>query len=128
MFTANQLVAHLVGDYLLQSDWMASNKHRRMDAALVHVIFYTLPFVFITQQPVALGLIALTHLIVDRYGLARYVVWLKNRPWPGSRPWSECRKTGFPPDMPVWSASWLVVIVDNVIHILCNGVIIYFLG
>ena len=50
MFTANQIVAHLVGDYLLQSDWMAREKHRRLDAAVLHVVFYTLPFVFITQE------------------------------------------------------------------------------
>ncbi len=128
MFTANQIVAHLVGDYLLQSDWMAQKKHSRLDAALVHVFFYTLPFLFITQEPIALILIALSHLVVDYFGLARYVAWLKNRPWPGSRPWKECRASGFPPDMPKWRSSWLVVIIDNVIHILCNGVAIYYFG
>ena len=128
MFTANQIVAHLVGDYLLQSDWMARKKHSRLDAALLHVFFYTLPFVFITQEPIALILIALSHLVVDYFGLARYVAWLKNRPWPESRSWKECRDSGFPPDMPKWRSSWLVVIIDNVIHILCNGVAIYYFG
>ncbi|TVQ40817.1 MAG: DUF3307 domain-containing protein [Wenzhouxiangella sp.] len=128
MFTANQIVAHFVGDYLLQSDWMAQNKHQRLDAAILHVIFYTLPFLFITQEPIALALIALTHLVVDYFGLARYLAWLKNRPWPGSRPWKECRDSGFPPEMPKWQSSWLVVIIDNTVHILCNGVVIYYFG
>lgn len=128
MFTANQIVAHLVGDYLLQSDWMARHKHKRLDAVLLHVLFYTLPFVLITQEPVALALIAGSHLLIDRFGLARYVAWLKNRPWPESRPWSECKETGFPPEMPQWRSSWLVVIIDNILHILCNGLAIYYFG
>jgi len=128
MFTADQLVAHLVGDYLLQSDWMAKEKGRNSIAALVHVVFYTLPFVFITRNPLALGLIALSHFIIDRWSLARMVVWAKNRPWPGSRPWSECRETGFDPDTPKWLAVWLLIVVDNLLHILANGVILYFFG
>jgi hypothetical protein len=128
MYTADQIMAHLVGDYLLQSDWMAREKHSNWLAAIVHVFFYTLPFLFITQEPVALLLIALTHLIVDRFGLARYFAWLKNRPWPGSKPWSECRNTGFPPELPAWKSVWLVIIIDNILHILGNGVIIHFFG
>lgn len=27
-FTADQLVAHAVGDYIIQSDWMAENKRK----------------------------------------------------------------------------------------------------
>jgi len=128
MFTANQIVAHLVGDYLLQSDWMAREKHRRLDAAALHVVFYTLPFVLITQEPVALALIALLHLIVDHFSVAKYLAWLKNRPWPGSQPWSECRDYGFPPNMPVWQSSWLLVIIDNTLHIVINGVVIFYFG
>lgn len=29
MFTADQFVAHLVGDYILQSHWMATEKTKR---------------------------------------------------------------------------------------------------
>lgn len=35
--TANALVAHAVGDYLLQSDWMATEKVKRSVACLAHV-------------------------------------------------------------------------------------------
>ena len=45
-------------------------------------------------------------------------------PWPGSKPWSECKATGYYPDTPPWIAGWLVVIVDNVMHILINGLAI----
>ena len=37
LFTADQIVAHLVGDYLLQSHWMATEKTRNGLAAATHV-------------------------------------------------------------------------------------------
>lgn len=128
MFTADQLVAHAVGDYILQSDWMAREKGRRTLATALHVLFYTLPFLFITQNPATLAIIAGSHFFIDRFRLARHVAWLKNRPWPGSRPWAECRATGYPPDVPVWLSTWLVIIVDNILHVVINGLAIYYFG
>lgn len=37
-----QLLLHLWGDYILQSDWMATNKTRNHWAAAVHAGCYTL--------------------------------------------------------------------------------------
>ena len=51
MITADQILAHLIGDYLLQSHWMAQEKTKRSIAAAVHAVSYTLPFLF---QPAAL--------------------------------------------------------------------------
>jgi hypothetical protein len=128
MFTADQIVAHFVGDYILQSDWMVREKGHSALGAFVHVIFYTLPFLLLTQQPVALAIIAGSHFVIDRWRLARFVIWAKNRPWPGSRPWSECRDTGYPPDVPVWLSTWLMILVDNVLHILINGAALHYFG
>jgi hypothetical protein len=128
LFTADQLVAHAVGDYVLQSDWMVQEKTTRTLAATVHVVFYTLPFLFITQNPVTLAIIAGGHFVIDRWRIARHVVWLKNWPWPGSRPWSECVETGFPPTTPVWLSTWLLIIVDNILHVITNGLAIYYFG
>lgn len=128
MFTVDQLIAHGVGDYLLQSEWMAREKTKRSLAAFVHSVFYVLPFLFITQNPYTLFVIASTHFVLDRWHLARHIAWLKNRPWPGSRPWSECKATGFDPETPPWVAGWLVVIIDNLIHILINGLAIRYIG
>lgn len=128
MFTADQIVAHFVGDYILQSDWMVREKGANSIAAVVHVVFYTLPFVLITQNPLTLVAIAGSHFVIDRWRLARFVVWAKNRPWPGSRPWAECTKTGYPPDTPIWMSTWLLIIVDNIIHIVINGLAIYYFG
>ncbi len=76
--TADQLVAHAIGDYILQSDWMASEKTKKTLAALAHVATYTLPFLFLTLSWKALLFIAGTHFIIDRWRLARYVCWIKN--------------------------------------------------
>lgn len=38
------LVAHFVGDFLLQSDWMALNKSKNSSALTFHVLVYSLCF------------------------------------------------------------------------------------
>lgn len=119
MITADQLIAHAVGDYILQSDWMAAEKTKRSTAAAVHALAYTLPFLLLTRSPAALAVIAITHFVIDRWRLARYVVWLKN--WPMTPPWPECTATGYPPDRPAWMAVWLLIIADNTMHVICNG-------
>ena len=128
MCTADQLVAQAVGDYLLQSEWMAVETTKRSLAALIHCLFYLIPFLFITQNPATLAVIGGTHFVIDRWHLARHVAWLKNRPWPGSAAWSECKATGFAPGTPPWLAGWLVIIIDNIMHILINGFAITYIG
>jgi hypothetical protein len=123
-FTADQIVAHMVGDYIIQSDWMANEKTKRSLAAAIHAITYTLPFLFITWNPVALATIAGTHFVIDRWRLARYVIWLKERPWPGSLPLAQMGPTGYPADKPAWLAVWLLIFADNTLHVICNGVAI----
>lgn len=121
MITADQALLHVLGDYLIQSDWMATEKTKRSVAALAHVVSYTLPFLLLTTSWSALLVVAGTHFVIDRWRLARYVCWAKNRPWPGSRPWSECSVTGYSSERPAWMATWLLIIVDNAMHIAING-------
>jgi hypothetical protein len=128
MITADQLVAHAVGDYILQSDWMANEKATKNLAAAVHALTYTLPFLFLTLNPISLAIIAVTHFFIDRFRMARYVIWLRNIPWPGSKPWAECRQTGFQPGLPPYLSTWLVIIVDNTMHVLINGAAIQYFG
>jgi len=82
-----------------------------------------LPFVAVTRSPVALAVIVVTHAVIDRYRLARHVVWVKNHLAPAgfTPPWAECKATGYPPDTPVWLAVWLLIIADNTIHLLINA-------
>lgn len=120
MITADQIVAHAVGDYILQSDWMATEKTKKSIAAAVHALTYALPFLLLQPSWAALAVIVGTHFLIDRWRLARYVVWVKN--WMGpNRPWSECKATGYPEDRPVWLTVWLLIFADNIIHILING-------
>lgn len=119
--TADQILAHLFGDYIIQSDWMANEKGKRSLAAAIHAVTYTLPFLFLTQSLTALGFIAGSHFVIDRWRLARYVVWAKNLPYPGSKPWAQCSATGYPDERPAWLAVWLLIIADNTLHLICNG-------
>ena len=117
-----------MGDFVLQSEWMACNKSASSVVAAVHALVYTLPFLLITHSVPALLAICVTHFFIDRFRLARYVIWLKNRPWPGGLPLSRCGGTGFPKDTPPWMAGWLFIIVDNTMHVICNALAIYHLG
>jgi hypothetical protein len=107
---------------------MATEKTKRSIAALVHVVTYALPFLFLTRDPLALGFIAGTHFVIDRWRLARYVCWAKNWAWPGRKPWVDCIGTGYPSDRPAWLTTWLLIIVDNIMHVLLNAVALRWLG
>lgn len=127
MITADQIVAHLVGDYILQSDWMANEKTKQSLAATVHALTYSLPFLFFRPSLTAFAFVAVTHFVIDRWRLARFVVWAKNfaAPWgwrPSRAPWSEYAATGYHTSRPPWMAVWLLIIADNTMHLLCNGI------
>ncbi|MGW4803092.1 DUF3307 domain-containing protein [Kitasatospora sp. NPDC004272] len=51
------LLAHLAGDYLLQSDWMAAEKTKRWWPAWAHALTYGLPYVTVTRSVPALAVI-----------------------------------------------------------------------
>jgi hypothetical protein len=119
IFTADQIVAHLVGDYIFQSHWMAQNKGKHSGAALLHAVTYTAPFCLITQSPPALAAILISHFFIDRFRLARFVVWAKN----GMS--GPITATGYPDEVPAWLSVWLLIIADNTIHLICNGLAIW---
>jgi hypothetical protein len=132
MISADQLLAHAVGDYVLQSHWMATEKTKRSEAAVAHVLCYALPFIFLLQPSrQALAVIVGTHFLIDRYRLARYVCWFKNWLAPygrsGNLDWKACAATGYPPETPPWLATWLLIIVDNIMHVLINGLALTYL-
>lgn len=113
------LIAHLVGDYVLQSHWMATEKTKHWWPAIVHAVTYGLPFLLLTQSFWALLVIVGTHAVIDRYRLARHLVWLKNQIGPkASRPGHTA--TGYPDDAPAWLSFWLLIIFDNALHMGIN--------
>ena len=136
MITADQLVAHAVGDYILQSDWMATQKTKAHIPAFVHALTYSAVFLLFRPSLVAWATIFVTHFFIDRYRLARYVVWAKNymlsprQSWKvlGVRSsWFVCRETGYPVKDPAWLFVWLLIIADNLLHVLINGSALRFL-
>lgn len=136
MFAADQLVAHAVGDYILQSHWMAVNKTRNGVAAAVHAVTYSLPFLLFRPSLAAFLVILLTHFVIDRYRLARWVCLAKNYAsailwnwflWPllvvpRKREFVDPDEaTGYPEGTPPFLAVWLLIVADNIVHVLING-------
>ncbi len=118
----SQLILHLIGDYLLQSGWMAANKAKCHFAAFIHALVYSLPFLLLQPSLYAWLVIFGTHFIIDRYSLAKHVAKLKNflapiGHWPQNGDLSHfgyCKKT------PDFLAMWLLIITDNTLHLLIN--------
>lgn len=150
MVTGDQILAHLLGDYIFQSHWMATEKTKRAWPAVCHVITYSIGFWYLAPSLKAMAFILASHYFIDRYRLARYVIWLKNHVSPSSEielvqapstgdasgpggnvnqyrlvqywlPWEECKGTGYPKETPAWMSVWLLIIADNALHLLCNG-------
>ncbi|MDZ7292099.1 MAG: DUF3307 domain-containing protein [candidate division KSB1 bacterium] len=114
-----QLLCHLVGDYVLQTNWMVRYKQKRTVVAAVHALTYILPFILITQSPATLFIIFSTHLLIDRFRLAQYVIRLRNWCWTDN---------GFTADTPNFIAQGISIIVDNTIHLVINFFAIKYFG
>ena len=115
-----QLLIHLIGDYITQTNWMATEKTKRDVAALSHAVVYAIPFALLTQSLVALWVICFTHFLIDRYRLARFVVFAKNWVTEPHLKWADCSATGYHKDVPPWLAVWLLIVADNTLHLCIN--------
>lgn len=137
-----QLILHLIGDYITQSDWMAQGKIQRSLPALAHATVYTIPFLIITRRPLPLFVIWSTHFLIDRFRLAKYVCYVKNFLAPASAfldtscgvdgcdcgegriiekyKWEHCKVTGYPEELDPFMAVWLMIIADNTMHLAIN--------
>lgn len=131
-----QLLCHLFGDYIIQSNWMANNKTKSHFAAFAHAATYALPFLLLQPSLSALFVIVSTHFFIDRYRLARYLVWAKNYLWARCESaethetleWENCRATGYPSQTPDWLAVWLLIIADNSLHLAINFLALKYLS
>jgi len=103
------LVGHLVGDYLLQNDWMAQGKKEHWFPCAIHVLVYATCVMFCSgwiwaeAAPVIWVAVAVPHYLIDRW---RFVQWYMR--WFGQDIFME------PPMSP-----WSIIVVDNVFHIVC---------
>lgn len=65
------LLGHLVGDYVLQNNWMAQRKGSSLFACLVHCLIYTASVCLFTEFSVAWACVVfLSHFPIDRWSLA----------------------------------------------------------
>lgn len=115
-----QLLLHLIGDYVTQTDWMAREKLRRWSVAWLHALVYALPFAWLAPSWTAWLVIFGSHAVIDRLGLARHLIFLRSRLFNPALRWADCRETGFGPGLPPWKAFWLMVITDNAMHLCIN--------
>lgn len=136
-----QLILHLVGDYILQSDWAANNKTSNSFACFVHVCLYSVGFLLLKPSWAAFSVIFITHFFIDRFRLAKYLCYAKNFLAPlnvifekdekdltAFEPdlfvekyrWENCKATGYPSETPAWLAVWLMIIADNTLHLAIN--------
>ena len=118
-----QLICHLFGDYVLQNHWMANEKTKSSWPALVHALFYCIPFALLIEfggggSWWSLAVIGSTHFLIDRFRLARY--WVDF--WGvGNGGWIMPKLTGKKVDpAPAWLGVWLLIIVDNTVHLGIN--------
>ena len=96
------IYAHLIGDYLIQTDWMATGKKRSSWICAIHVLTYLIPFLFTPMVWWQLALIGAEHFAQDR---TAFVPWLMRAK--GSAAFVQ------PPCGP-----WSVIVTDNILHVL----------
>lgn len=119
------VTAHLFGDYVLQSHTMALYKKTSWKWALLHSLFYGAPHALLMGAYgllgtwvgwCALATIILTHAPIDRLSLAaRWCRWF-GVGFPGL--WSRDPNFETPPP---FLGVWLIILVDNAMHLLING-------
>lgn len=111
-----QLISHLFGDFVFQNDWMAINKNQYNPkgwlACLVHCIVYT-TFFYGQGNSLQLGLVFITHFIIDKFSVARH--------------WTNIFKVGARMPRDFWLYTYLIFMVDMAYHLACNYIIIRYL-
>lgn len=111
-----QLLCHLVGDYVLQNTWMAWNKGKQWLPAIVHASIYTAVFLCVTTSLPALAAIGGTHLLLDRFQLPKYwynIVRSKEKEQPQST-------FGF--------QVGIYIVIDNTFHLIINYLALEYLS
>lgn len=106
------LMAHLLGDWILQTEWQAENKKRKFHALLIHVVIYhvivwiILYFGFgLRSLPVlaVVIILAVLHAILDGWPTVKWIM-------------KRLRLT-----VERTPERWLLVAVDQAIHLVLLG-------
>jgi hypothetical protein len=111
------IIGHLVGDYLLQNDWMALNKKRNPIPCFIHCILWTAAVCLFAgwNSPYAIAALFCTHFIQDHSNIVAW--WMRLR-WKDQSRFMRCDDFDLT-DMRVIPGlgPWSIIMVDNVWHI-----------
>jgi hypothetical protein len=77
-------------------------------------MIYSIPFVLLTKSLLAILIIFSTHAIIDRYRIAAQFTKLSN--------WRFDGDNGFPGERPAWLTTWVIIIIDNTMHLTINHI------
>jgi hypothetical protein len=94
------LIAHIIGDFILQNDFIVYLKRKGLMYGLVHAILYIIPFLFCKLHWISIVAIFIQHWIQDS---TNFITWF-------------CRVTKKfqHPDLHQWG----LILIDNVVHII----------
>lgn len=96
------LIAHLIGDFILQNDFMANHKKRNSWVCLLHVLLYVFPFVCLNMFWWQLVLIGVQHYIQDR---SSFINWFMRAKGSVQFATGAC-------------SPWSIILTDNIIHLI----------
>ena len=127
-----QLLLHLFGDFILQTDKQALNKKKigyfGFKQCFFHCLLYSLPFLLIAGWKAVL-IIGITHFLIDRWNIVPYLIAFKNNVCKQGikhqRSLNEIKdydisNFGFSLERPFAISVWLMIIKDNSIHLIIN--------
>lgn len=95
-------IGHLIGDYLLQNDWMALNKKLRTWPCSVHCLLWAFSVWFCAWWPLwTLPILFTAHFVQDRTNVVRWIMEHKGQ-----------KAFASPPMAP-----WSLIVIDNTMHL-----------
>jgi len=124
------IMGHMVGDYILQNQWLALNKSKpgRLGAlaCTIHVLLYTAVVSLFTglHGLLFLALVAVPHWIIDRYSLGWPLLKWKNR-----HDQRDLWKIQDGTIANVWRIAFAAPVYianDNTLHFLCLWILLRF--
>jgi len=105
------ILAHFIGDFLLQNDWMARRKKNSSLICTIHVAIYIIPFLFVEASYLQTLLIFSQHWIQDR---TEFVNWY-------------CRKLKiFQGELNQQVLPWGHFIIDQIFHFIWLWIVFRF--
>lgn len=105
------VLGHFIGDFMLQSDYVAANKKTSTTVCISHCLMWTLAVIVMGNiwHPAAIAWLFLTHFAIDRTG---FINW-----WMTGNDQSVFRDKLGP---------WSSILVDNLFHVLSIWVVFHF--